>query len=171
MAVNQPLIGNDQAENSWKLEVTNQVNNEEARLNNLVSRVSTVEDAGVDSDIDSRVRVNSTLIGNLSADLNTLEGRVDNLEPDEGATLVQNDYSLTIADPGGNNNPPVAYQFTAAGDTIPETHMVFLGGMRLAESTNVNTRDYSVSGNTITLSRTNRAFIGLDLILTVFTLT
>ena len=39
MAVNQPIIGDDQAENSWKLEITNQANNEEARVNALASQL------------------------------------------------------------------------------------------------------------------------------------
>ena len=43
MAVNQPIVVDDQAENSWKLEVTSQANNEEARVNALVSRIEELE--------------------------------------------------------------------------------------------------------------------------------
>ena len=43
MAVNQPLITENQVDNSWKLEVTNQVNNEEARLNALLLRIQQLE--------------------------------------------------------------------------------------------------------------------------------
>jgi len=46
MAVNQPQIGKDQADNSWKLEVTTQVNSEEARLNDLASRLARLEAGG-----------------------------------------------------------------------------------------------------------------------------
>ena len=42
MAVNQPIIGDDQADNSWKLEITNQANNEEARVNALASQLEAV---------------------------------------------------------------------------------------------------------------------------------
>ena len=43
MAVNQPAIGEDQTENAWKLEVANQINQEEARVNALVSRIEELE--------------------------------------------------------------------------------------------------------------------------------
>lgn len=43
MAVNQPIIDDNQADNSWKLEVTNQLNNEEARLNALLLRIEELE--------------------------------------------------------------------------------------------------------------------------------
>jgi len=43
MAINQPLIGDDPIENSWKLELTTQVNNEEARLNALLLRIEQLE--------------------------------------------------------------------------------------------------------------------------------
>ena len=43
MAVNQPMISDNQVENSWKLEVTNQVNNEETRVNALLSRIEQLE--------------------------------------------------------------------------------------------------------------------------------
>ena len=43
MAINQPIIVDDQAENSWKLEVTNQANIEEARVNALASRLAQLE--------------------------------------------------------------------------------------------------------------------------------
>ena len=43
MAVNQPIITDDQADNSWKLEVATQINNEEARLNALLLRIEELE--------------------------------------------------------------------------------------------------------------------------------
>ena len=45
MAVNQPMISDNQVDNSWKLEVTNQINNEEARVNALASRIDTLQSA------------------------------------------------------------------------------------------------------------------------------
>ena len=43
MAINQPPIGEDQSESAWKLEVTNQINNEETRINVLVARIEELE--------------------------------------------------------------------------------------------------------------------------------
>ena len=43
MAVNQPMISDNQVDNSWKLEVTNQINNEETRVNALLSRIVALE--------------------------------------------------------------------------------------------------------------------------------
>ena len=157
MAVNQPKIGKDQADNSWKLEVTTQVNNEEARINDLASRLAALESGmgiggGIVRSVDTTgiLRFNGST-GELSS------GSVD--------TLQQNDYLIRITD-----GTRTTYQFTMAGATIPETHMIFLGGIRLCESTTTTQRDYSISGNTVTLTRASTDFIGLDLILTVFTL-
>ena len=47
MAVNQPKITDDQVDNSWKLEVTNQLNSEEARINSLLSRIEQLESATI----------------------------------------------------------------------------------------------------------------------------
>ena len=58
MAVNQPKIGKDQADNSWKLEVTQQVNNEEARINSLLSRIEALE---AERDTSSGGAVSGTL--------------------------------------------------------------------------------------------------------------
>jgi len=158
MAVNQPKIGKDQADNSWKLEVTTQVNNEEARINDLASRLAALESGmgiggGIVRSVDTTgiLRFNGST-GELSS------GQVTN-------RLVQNDYLLRIT-----SGTQTSYQFTMAGDAIPETHMVFLGGMRLCESTSTTQRDYSISGNTITLTRASTDFTGLDLVLTIFTL-
>ncbi len=43
MPINQPIISDDQADNSWKLEATEQANREEARVNSLVARIATLE--------------------------------------------------------------------------------------------------------------------------------
>jgi len=159
MAVNQPKIGKDQADNSWKLEITTQANNEEARVNDLASRLAALEETmggggGIVRSVDTTgiLRFNGST-GRLSSDAQTI------------GTLSQNDYLIRITD-----GTRTSYQFTLAGTTIPETHMVFLGGMRLCESTTITPRDYSISGNTITLTRASTDFVGLDLVLTIFTL-
>ena len=43
MAVNQPIITGNQADDSWRLEVTAQLNNEEARVNALASDIRNIE--------------------------------------------------------------------------------------------------------------------------------
>ena len=43
MAVNQPNITDNQTDNSWQLEVTQQINREEARVNSLVARIEVLE--------------------------------------------------------------------------------------------------------------------------------
>ena len=43
MAVNQPKITDDQVDNSWMLEVTNQLTSEEARINALLLRIEQLE--------------------------------------------------------------------------------------------------------------------------------
>jgi len=144
MAVNQPKIGKDQADNSWKLEVTTQANNEEARVNDLASRLAALE-AGLG-------------VNNSGGDGNNTPGF-------SLLALQQNDYMVRII-----NASEASYQFTMVNGDIPETHMLFLGGMRLCESTTTTPRDYSISGNTVTLTRTSNDFQGLDLVLTIFTL-
>ena len=153
-------------ENAWRLEATNQVNREEARANALATRIERLEgDLGLNTPGTDIITTVDT-----SGILRFSNGRLSNVEI-PGGTLTQTDYLLTIPDPGGDADPPGSYQFTAAGAIIPETHMVFLCGFRLAESTSATIRDYTISGNTITLSRTSRDLIGLDLILTVHTIT
>ena len=61
MAVNQPKIVDDQIENSWKLEVTNQLNSEEARINALLLRIEQLEAATGISSSGSGVRGNLQL--------------------------------------------------------------------------------------------------------------
>lgn len=157
MAVNQPQIGKDQADNSWKLEVTTQVNNEEARINDLASRLAALESGmGIGGGIVRSVNTTGIL---------RFDGSTGELSSGSVGTLQQNDYLIRIT-----SGTQTAYQFTMAGSVIPETHMIFLGGMRLCESTTTTQRDYSISGNTVTLTRASTDFVGLDLVLTIFTL-
>ena len=58
MAVNQPKITDDQVDNSWMLEVTNQLNSEEARINALLSRIEELESG-------TRTGSSSGVTGNL----------------------------------------------------------------------------------------------------------
>ena len=43
MPINQPIIVEDQADNSWKLELTNEINRLEALVAALQSRIETLE--------------------------------------------------------------------------------------------------------------------------------
>ena len=43
MPINQPTIGESQADNSWKLEATEQLNREEARVNALAAQITQLE--------------------------------------------------------------------------------------------------------------------------------
>lgn len=43
MPINQPIITESQADNSWKLELTQQLNSEEVRVNTLISRIEELE--------------------------------------------------------------------------------------------------------------------------------
>ena len=69
MPINQPIIGNDQAENSWKLEATNQINNEEVRVNALTSRINNIE-SGVS--VPSEFTIDFSL--GILTGINTTEG-------------------------------------------------------------------------------------------------
>ena len=169
MAVNQPHIGSNQTDNAWKLEVTALINREEAKLNQLITQtglldtsITDVGDNAVVKAVDETGILRVSPTGTLSND-----SLVNNLN------LAQSDYSLTIPAPASNTaDPSVTYQFSAVGTTIPETHMLFLAGFRLCESTTAVVRDYNITnGNVITLERTSRDLIGLDLILTVFSIT
>ena len=88
--------------------------------------------------------------------------------PGGGGTLMQTDYTLTIPTVAEPGLPPTAYEFTMVNGDIPDAHMVFLGGMRLCEDTDRTMRDYSISGNVVTLNRSSRDLGGLDLVLTIF---
>ena len=43
MPINQPIITGNQADDSWKLEATNQLNNEEVRVNALTTQVNNIQ--------------------------------------------------------------------------------------------------------------------------------
>lgn len=179
MAINQPPITGDPVVDAWMLEVTRELNGGTG----ITSSTSVIASAPIETVDESGIlRLQNRTLSNVQPVTSIQIGSTGARQTGDivlnpaamggfsTINLVQNDYSLTIPDPG---MPPAAvpsgYSFSMVGATIPETHMLFLGGMRLAETTTNTTRDYSISGNTVTLTRTTRDFIGLDLILTVFT--
>ena len=86
-----------------------------------------------------------------------------------GTMLEHTNYSDLITDPGDGTDPIVAFEFSQIPtDSIPSTHMLFLGGVRLRETTAALAGDYTISGKTITLSRTDKDLIGLEITLTIF---
>lgn len=165
MAINQPIFANDPADNSWKLEVTQQVNNEEARLNNLVSRIEQLEaqmgtGGGVVRQVDQ------------TGILRLTNGILSNAPISTTGNLTVTNYILDIVT-DSNNIVETVYTFSSAPNPIPDSHFVFLGGQKLIETSNaMMPRDYTISGNTITLNSTSTNFnliTGLVLELTVLT--
>ena len=131
MAVNQPIIGSDQADNSWKLEVTAQANVEEARVNALVSRIEQLEamlgastggggtDVGFDSvnvTPPSILRINERVLSTLPVS-------------GSGALAVTNMVQLVS---------PTATVYTFGTAAIIDTHQLHLGGQKLIEGVDYN---------------------------------
>ena len=180
MAINQPPITGDPVVDAWMLEVTRELNGgtgvstSTGTSSSSSSIIDRVDQSGVlrlnqgtlsNTDVVTSVQLNG---GNLQTGAVSLTTSGSGL-----ASLSQDDYLFRITDPGPNANVPVTYTvLDESGNpvNIPETHMLFLGGLRLCESTSMVTRDYTYSNNIITLERTSRDFIGLDLVLTVFSL-
>ena len=143
MAVNQPIIGNDQADNSWRLEITNQANSEEARVNALVSRIAQLESlmgggsgsGGVVTSVDetppSILRLNN---GRLSAVPSTASG-----------TLQLTNYVLLV------QPSQLEYTFVGAENLSTASHQVFVGGQKLIEG--VDYTPSTTTNGTITLMR------------------
>lgn len=187
MAINQPPITGNTVLDAWMLEVTRELNGGTGVATATSSTVVTGSGSSPIQRVDTTVTDNILRLagGTLSNLPNVTSIKVGNGPMQTGdvqlsdtggggftsVDLDQTDYSITIPDPGGTAVPQTSYQFTLVGSSIPDTHMLFLGGLRLCESTSSTTRDYTISGNTITLTRASRDFIGLDLILTVFTAT
>ena len=99
MAVNQPKITDDQVDNSWMLEVTNQLNSEEARINALLSRIEQLESV-------MRTGGSGTVTGNLQ-----LTNYVQVVQPSQ--------LEYTFA--GAGNLSSVPHQVSIGGQKLIET--------------------------------------------------
>lgn len=180
MAINQPPITGDPVVDAWMLEVTRELNGgtgvaSVAPTTTTVtgsSPIQTVDQSGIlrlnqgqlsNADVVTDVTFNGTSV--VTGGVAALTSQGTGL----GVSLTQNDYSMTIPNPA-----VTSYNFTSImssdldNGNIPETHMVFLGGLRLCEGTG---RDYTRSGTTIILMRTSQNFqsiAGLNLTLTIF---
>ena len=184
MAINQPPITGDPTLDAWMLEVARELNSGTGISSGTSSTTTTTSTSPVRS-VDTTGILNLSGTGRLSSDDVVTSIQVGTGPVQTGpvqiaasgggfnnVNLVQTDYLLRLVNPIQSS-----YQFTMAPDIcrapapdpIPETHMLFLGGLRLCESTSTTTRDYNISGNTINLERTSTDFAGLDLVLTVFT--
>ena len=176
MAINQPPITGDPTLDAWMLEVARELNSGTGISSGTSSTTTTTSTSPVRS-VDTTGILNLSGTGRLSSDDVVTSIQVGTGPVQTGpvqiaasgggfnnVNLMQNDYMITLVNPIQSS-----YQFTMAPDPIPETHMLFLGGLRLCESTSTTTRDYNISGNTINLERTSTDFAGLDLVLTVFT--
>jgi len=134
MAVNQPKISKDQADNSWKLEVTTQANNEEARVNDLASRLAALE-AMMGTSSGGPVRsvdtISSTSILRLNAD-----GRLSNIPVTGAGALQVTNYVQTV------QPNTLTYTFSGAGLLTTTPHQLYIGGQKLIE-----TVDYTPSSS------------------------
>ena len=145
MAVNQPKITDDQVDNSWMLEVTNQLNSEEARINALLSRIEQLESAARTSSGPSVTY----------AFTNGLNGSFEVTPSDTGVPQ-------TVTTGTGSRNlqltnyvqlvqaSQLEYTFTGPGVLSTVPHQVFIGGQKLIESVDYTPSD-SVPGR-ITLT-------------------
>ena len=143
MAVNQPIIGSDQADNSWKLEVTAQANVEEARVNALVSRIEQLEamlgastgDDGPTLEFDqvnvtppSILRINNRVL--TTAAVSTT-----------GILAVNNIVQLASHDGTVYQFQTMDAQNMLVPANIPDTHQLHLGGQKLIEGVDYNLSD------------------------------
>ena len=143
MAVNQPIIGSDQADNSWKLEVTAQANTEESRVNALVSRIEQLE---------AMLGATTTGSGGVVQSVNTEPPSILRLS-DAGrlSTIpVTGAGSLAVLNLVQRVSPTsVEYNFTR---TIPETHILYVGGMKLVETVDYNLANQDTQPGILTLT-------------------
>ena len=127
MAVNQPPIKEDLIESSWDLEVTNQINSEEARVNALLARVQVLESMmGMSSGPETVSSVDETGILRLT------NGRLSNVPVGAAGALQINNYVQMIQE------NQLEYNFVQGsvnpGNLSVVPHQVFVGGQKLVES-------------------------------------
>ena len=182
MAINQPPITGNTVMDAWMLEVTRELNSGSGDIPaEAGALIENVDESGIlrlnrgvlsNSDVVTDVTLDGTsVVSRGTAVLSSGMSGITNVD------LVQDDYTFRIvdADPVNEINPPAnRYAITDMnGDpvNIPTEHMVFIGGIRLCETpmNSIVNRDYRRSGNAITLRETTRDFIGLDLVITIFT--
>ena len=135
MAINQPRIGDDQADNSWKLEVTTQANTEESRVNALVSRIEALEGM---MGITSGGGVVSSVDTDPPSILRLTNGRLSTVPVSGSGALQVTNYVQLVQDV-----TQLEYTFSGAGNLSTIPHQVFVGGQKLIE-----TMDYNPSSTT-----------------------
>ena len=140
MPVNQPIIGEGQADNSWKLELTNQANNEEARVNALVSRIQQLESMVGIAGGAAVTSVDQTGILRLN------NGILSNVPASNVGSLQLTNYVQLVLDNQLN------YAFTGVDSLLTTTpHQVFVGGQKLIEGVDYNPS--TTTNGMITLTR------------------
>ena len=177
MPVSQPPITpDDPVRSSWDLEITQLVNRLEQQLQNLQ-----VPDTSVVQDVDESGILNLN-DGTLSSDpvvtsLNGQSGAVVLTPTGQAVSLNINNYPMQTTNAIGYSYPPDMFE---DGDLMldannqmmipPDRHQVFLGGLKLIESTTTVDRDYRISGTTInlqpdTMQRAHIAGLVLELVI------
>jgi len=122
MAVNQPLITGNQAEDSWKLEVTNQLNNEEARVNSLASQIGTTNNTG-----SIALGGNNIFTGN-----NTFEGVTTFSQPYLDVTKSNNQtFGLATSNITFNDTPQTVVDDGITLSTNDEIFTINIAGLYL----------------------------------------
>ena len=88
MAVNQPFITDNQTENAWKLEITNQINTEEARVQALVARVNSLGSENI-TNLETRLAEEETVSAALASNVAALTNRITLLEDRVSALEIE----------------------------------------------------------------------------------
>ena len=141
----------------------------------IVTLRGDLANAGVVRSVDQSGILN-LVSGELSADpvvtsVNGSTGAVTITPTGQPVALAQTDYYLMYSQTTDMYTVTLSPEDnTEFGGNIPETHMLFLGGLRLLQNTPSNTYDYSLSNNVITLTSNTMAAAldGQILQLTIF---
>ena len=130
MAVNQPKITDDQVDNSWKLEVTNQINSEEARINNLLSRIEQLESATIAAGSGRPGITYSFADGsNGSFTVTPSDGNPQVVTTGTGGNLQLTNYVQAV------QSNQLEYTFGGTRSLLSVTpHQVYIGGQKLIET-------------------------------------
>ena len=141
----------------------------------IVTLRGDLANAGVVRSVDQSWILN-LVSGELSSDpvvtsVNGSTGAVTITPTGQPVALAQTDYYLMYSQTTDMYTVTLSPEDnTEYGGNIPETHMLFLGGLRLLQNTPSNTYDYSLSNNVITLTSNTMAAAldGQILQLTIF---
>jgi len=121
----------------------------------IVTLRQDIANAGVVRTVDQTGILNLSTEGALSTDpvVTSINGEVGAVTIGPGGTTVslsQTDYYLMFSQATNSYTVTLSPEDDAEyGGNIPESHILFLGGLRLLQNTPSNTYDYSLSNNVI----------------------